>query len=91
MGFECVFLLVEACDENSVIDEIVDNKKWFHWVISGEPCPHLDNPDNCDCQWGGNYGERLNFVERIFEDKSNNAEVKFFASKELFESINDYL
>lgn len=91
MGFECGLLLVEACDESSVIDEIVDSKKWSRWVVSDEPCPHLDNPDECDCQWGGNYGKRLDFEERIFEDKSNNAEVKFFAPKELIETINDYL
>jgi hypothetical protein len=89
MGSECLMLLVEACDESSVIDEIVDSKKWGGHIKSDEPCTCAD-PDQCDCVYGGNYGDRLDYELRIFEDKNNSYEIKFFASKELAEHINDY-
>jgi hypothetical protein len=89
MGFECGFLLVESCDESSVIDEIVDNKKWKHWVVSTEPCPHTLNHDECDCMWGGNYGERLDYEERIFE-KVAGRHVQFFATERHLDDLNEH-
>jgi hypothetical protein len=58
-GFDPARILVRADNETDVIDLVTDSPTWKHLLREEEECPHGDDVDHCDCEFAGNFGERI--------------------------------
>jgi len=61
-GFCPARILVRSDNVQEAIDYLVDSDRWSHLILAEDECPHgPDNYDDCDCNFAGNYGKRIEF------------------------------